>query len=137
MCDRGLKAEGGGLSVVLTARGHAEAWNVTFGLLLGVVLTLSAVTGAGVFVVLSGALQDVGPMALIAVHAYSGLVGLPLLPVESTRSTRPPTVVASTAFGTTLPSPVRVPPCTAPFAPHSRCCSGCSPCCASFLPTCG
>jgi hypothetical protein len=59
-------------------RGHLRAWNVAVGLLSLPVVVVSAATGAALFVVLSGVLTGLAPMALLAVHSYSGLVGLPL-----------------------------------------------------------
>lgn len=59
-------------------RGPVRAQNTALGLLVLPVFVVSAVTGVAVFASLSGAAPALGPMTLIAVHAYSGLVGLPL-----------------------------------------------------------
>ena len=59
-------------------RGHLRTWNTAVGLLSLPVLVVSAATGIALFAVLSGLVSGFGPMALLAVHVYSGLVGLPL-----------------------------------------------------------
>jgi DMSO/TMAO reductase YedYZ molybdopterin-dependent catalytic subunit len=59
-------------------RGHLRAWNTAVGLLSLPVLVVSAATGIALFAVLSGLVSGLGPMTLLAVHVYSGLVGLPL-----------------------------------------------------------
>lgn len=59
-------------------RGRLRTWNTAVGLLSLPVLAVSAATGVALFAVLSGLVGGFGPMALLAVHVYSGLVGLPL-----------------------------------------------------------
>lgn len=59
-------------------RGRLRTCNTAVGLLSLPVLVVSGATGIALFFVLSGLASGFGPMALLAVHVYSGLVGLPL-----------------------------------------------------------
>lgn len=62
----------------MSTRVHLRTWNTAVGLLSLPLLVASAATGVALFAVLSGLVSGFGPMALLAVHVYSGLVGLPL-----------------------------------------------------------
>lgn len=66
----------------MSSRAGARARNTAVGLLTLPVLATSAVTGIAVWALLSGSTGTVGLIGLIAVHAYSGLVGLPLVLVK-------------------------------------------------------
>jgi DMSO/TMAO reductase YedYZ molybdopterin-dependent catalytic subunit len=70
------------------SRGHLRDWNTAVGLLSLPVLVVSAATGIALFALLSGLVSGLGPMALLAVHVYSGLLGLPLVVAKTVTGVR-------------------------------------------------